>query len=153
MLKFIFALAIASSASAQASEYKKMQCTLSNDQDWNHIAVYEEGIFYDEIKENYYNEGILIKRNCSTELLTGYEAIEFKGIAYRKAHKKSCSIQDGIFYSRSSRDSAQGHTLITEVKINFLIKHSSVGRWVCQPGQNKDCPSELWHNFSCGFVD
>ena len=153
MLRFIFALAIASTASAQASEYKKMQCTLSENANWNHIVEYEDGLLYDEIKQNYYNEGILHKRNCSTDRLTVYEAIEFKGIAYQEAHKTKCSMQDGIYFSSSTRKSARGHTLITEVKINFLIKHSSVSRWVCQPGQDKDCPSELWFNFSCGFVD
>ena len=152
MLKFIFALAIASIASAHASEYKKMICEVT-EPGMNHIAEYEEGILYDEIKQNFYDVGILHKRNCSTKPLTTFGAMEFKGIDYSKAHEKSCSIQGGVYYSRSSRDSAQGHTLITEVKINFLTKRSSYNRWVCQPGQNKGCPNEFGFNAFCRHAE
>tara|TARA_E500000318_G_C3506325_1_gene190425 strand:+ start:177 stop:632 length:456 start_codon:yes stop_codon:yes gene_type:complete len=151
LLKFIFVVAIASIASAQASEYKKMICEFS-DADWNHIAEYEEGLLYDEIKQNFYDVGVLHKRNCSTKPLTSFGAMEFKGIDYSKAHKKSCSIQGGVFFSSSTRKSARGHTLITEIKINFLTKRSSYNRWVCQPGQ-KECPNEFGLNSLCRYAE
>ena len=154
MLRFIFALALASLNFAQASEYKKMQCTWSEDEDWNHIAEYSEGSFYDEIKLNYYNVGVTSEHNCTKFGWVGrYGATEFEGVDYPKAHKVRCSTEDGIFYSQSRRKSEQGHALITEIKINFITEEHSYGRWVCQPGVDKDCPNKEWRSFACRFVE
>lgn len=136
-----------------ASDYKRMQCWTKGDEDSNIVAEYVNGIFGDEIKLNYYNVGVTVERNCSKLDFKVYGETKFEGIDYPKAHIKRCSIEDGIYFSRSERKSKQGHVLITEVKINFLTKHNSYGRWVCLPGQSDNCPSKVWSNPICSSVE
>lgn len=153
ILIFLVCSVFASITTAHADEYKKMDCWVyDRDDSWRHIATYEEGFLYDSINLNYYNVGYSQQIDCNP-VSSEYGAFEYEGINFKKAHFKNCQMEDGIFFSRSERNSNSGHTLITEIKINFLNTTHSYGRWICEPGQNEGCATKKWDNFSCKFVE
>lgn len=151
ILIFLVCSVFASITTAHADEYKKMDCTYYGDNSRNHIATYEEGFLYDSININFYNLGFSYDHDCNP-VKSRYDATEFEGINFKKAHFKNCQMEDGIYFSRSERKSNSGHTLLTEIKINFLNATNSYGRWICDPGQDS-CPRKEWRNYSCKFVE
>lgn len=138
-VKSLIIFMLVSSSYAYASEYKPMSCRHYPSGE-KFVATYDEGVFYDSIDIIYVNSGETYTRQCiDKDLGDKYGATEYKNIKFKSAHYKKCSIDNGVYYSESYRKSDAGHVLGVLGKFNFVSKEAYYGRWICQPGQEKDC--------------